>query len=585
MALLNTNLLAPAVLAASLSAALGAQAQIPTKCLEIESILVDACISETDCPGSTEGMNEMVRFITGPAPISLSNLVFTFYSSTFRGIVQNAATASLTAQLNATIQGCGHLVEPPAGVIPAGKRVIFITSTNMCVQANPFTNLNDTLYIIFQAPGNSQGHFRNSDMVGQPVTTTPGPPMMRWLRMSVTGTACGDTATYDANQLVNVYGTYGGTSAENDGATANFTWPGQPVVSYVNYGCQAPFVPTLVSVPGGGGSIACGGTAALAGVVSGAHVSVLWRGGAGSFGDAHALATTYTPGNGESGPVALSFCAITACNDTICTQVVVTIDGGGAVAVSHTVLDGCATHCITFAATSAVGNSYLWDFGDDSFSSDSSAAHCYTIPGQYTATLVVQQSNGCPDLQRTVGPFTISPSPTAHFSWSPQAPTVADPQVQFTDESSGATVWAWLFGDPAGSISTQASPAFTFPGAGCYPVTFAVMNAAGCADTTTALVCIAAHADSLVVPNVFSPNGDGHNDTFRVTGGNLASLDVQVFNRWGQKVARMERIHQAWDGRSAAGEVLPEGTYFYLLHAVAADGKVYDLHGTVTLLR
>ena len=103
MALLNTNLLAPAVLAASLSAALGAHAQIPTKCLEIESILVDACISETDCPGSTEGMNEMVRFITGPQPIALADLQFTFYSSNFLGIAQDATIASLIAQLNASI--------------------------------------------------------------------------------------------------------------------------------------------------------------------------------------------------------------------------------------------------------------------------------------------------------------------------------------------------------------------------------------------------------------------------------------------------------------------------------------------------
>ncbi|HRN35805.1 MAG TPA: hypothetical protein PLL18_02700, partial [Flavobacteriales bacterium] len=84
-----------------------AYAQVPTKCLEIESILVDACISATDCPSSTEGMNEMARFITGPDAIALGDLQFQFYSSTFRGIVQNATTAALTSQLNATIQGCG----------------------------------------------------------------------------------------------------------------------------------------------------------------------------------------------------------------------------------------------------------------------------------------------------------------------------------------------------------------------------------------------------------------------------------------------------------------------------------------------
>ncbi|MEO7081986.1 MAG: hypothetical protein ABIY71_10685, partial [Flavobacteriales bacterium] len=60
------NVPASIALAGAVLFSTGLRAQIPTKCLEIESILVDACISETDCPSSTEGMNEMVRFITGP---------------------------------------------------------------------------------------------------------------------------------------------------------------------------------------------------------------------------------------------------------------------------------------------------------------------------------------------------------------------------------------------------------------------------------------------------------------------------------------------------------------------------------------
>ena len=88
-----------------------------------------------------------------------------------------------------------------------------------------------------------------------------------------------------------------------------------------------------------------------------------------------------------------------------------------------------------------------------------------------------------------------------------------------------------------------------------------------------------------MVPNIFTPNGDGQNDVFRVLGGNLTSLEVQFFNRWGQEVARIERRNQVWDGHTPAGEPLSAGTYFYVLHAIGEAGKVYDLHGTVTLLR
>ncbi len=791
-------------LIASLAGALlftsGLWAQVPTKCLEIESILADACISDTDCPGSTEGMNEMVRFITGPAPIALGNLQFEFYSSSFQGISQNSTTADLTAQLDASIQGCGHLLEPPGGVIPPGSQVIFVTSTAMCVQANSFTALSDTLYIIYQNAGNSQGHFKNNNLVLQPVSPTPGPPLSRWLRMFVTGTGCGDTATYDANQLVNIYGTYAGSSAENDGATVIFSWPGTPTPTYVNFGCQAPFTPTLVSLVSGGGPIACGASTALVGSVSGDYASLLWQGGGGSFSDPNALTTSYTPGGGDNGDVVLSFCAITACGDTLCAQVTVTtgetpqvtiigdstlcldtdlntltasgadgylwstgevtpsiqvgltelgpvwvlgtsacgsdsafttisiltdtlshqditcngastgeltytVQGGAlpysflwntgatseqhtglaagtynvsvtdadgctrqasytliepsaltatvgadtticpggqavltaqgaggtpdytyawspegpvvspaqttaytvvvsdangceaaplqvtvtvpegqAVNVTSTALDGCATHCITFTASSSAQNSYTWNLGDGATAADSVVEHCYATPGQYTVDLVVVQGSGCPDITSSVGPFTIAAAPAADFSWTPTTPTGSNPQVQFADLSSGASSWAWQFGDPAGSSSTDPSPAFIYPGAGCYPVSLVVTNDAGCTDNAAQQLCISGQ-DSLIVPNVFSPNHDGRNDFFQITGGGLTALDVQVFNRWGQEMVRLKRVGQTWDGRSPTGDVLPEGTYFYVLHAVEHSGETYDLHGTVTLLR
>ena len=96
-------------------------AQIPTKCLEIESILVDACNPSSLCPGSSEGQNEMVRFRVGPADIALGDLEADWPNNNWRGLVQNGTTASITSQLNATIASCGRLIEPPLGIIPAGR--------------------------------------------------------------------------------------------------------------------------------------------------------------------------------------------------------------------------------------------------------------------------------------------------------------------------------------------------------------------------------------------------------------------------------------------------------------------------------
>lgn len=88
--------------------------KIPTKCLKNESVLVDAC--NAACSGANEGENEMFRFIVGPAPIPLGQLSAQWATpNAFLGWVQDAASANVTAQLNATITNCGYLIEPPGG--------------------------------------------------------------------------------------------------------------------------------------------------------------------------------------------------------------------------------------------------------------------------------------------------------------------------------------------------------------------------------------------------------------------------------------------------------------------------------------
>ena len=76
-------------------------------CFTINSILVDAC-------GNPEGENEMVRFTVGASPLQVSSLNVSWPSTNlnFLGICQNANTAQKVADLNATIQSCGYLLEP-----------------------------------------------------------------------------------------------------------------------------------------------------------------------------------------------------------------------------------------------------------------------------------------------------------------------------------------------------------------------------------------------------------------------------------------------------------------------------------------
>jgi len=85
----------------------------------------------------------------------------------------------------------------------------------------------------------------------------------------------------------------------------------------------------------------------------------------------------------------------------------------------------------------------------------------------------------------------------------------------------------------------------------------------------------------LIIPNVFTPNGDGVNDTFFIPGlDTYSENEIVIINRWGNDVYEKKNYKNDW-----TGEGLPEGTYFYILK-VFTDAGEWDVYkGYVTLLR
>ena len=95
---------------------------------------------------------------------------------------------------------------------------------------------------------------------------------------------------------------------------------------------------------------------------------------------------------------------------------------------------------------------------------------------------------------------------------------------------------------------------------------------------------------SLDVPNVFTPNGDGVNDEFRVAFKSLATYSCQIFNRWGRLVYKSTDPGKGWDG-TINGKPAAPGAYYYVIQATGTDdddeGKPvkYKLSGDINLLR
>ncbi|MGZ3756629.1 MAG: T9SS type B sorting domain-containing protein [Mucilaginibacter sp.] len=85
----------------------------------------------------------------------------------------------------------------------------------------------------------------------------------------------------------------------------------------------------------------------------------------------------------------------------------------------------------------------------------------------------------------------------------------------------------------------------------------------------------------LIIPNAFTPNGDGVNDTFVIPGLDTYSQnEIVIINRWGNDVYEKKNYQNDWTGNG-----LPEGTYFYILKVYNLAGIWDTYKGYVTLLR
>ncbi|WP_443943537.1 Calx-beta domain-containing protein [Pedobacter sp. AW1-32] len=100
--------------------------------------------------------------------------------------------------------------------------------------------------------------------------------------------------------------------------------------------------------------------------------------------------------------------------------------------------------------------------------------------------------------------------------------------------------------------------------------------------TNVATVTITSNFTDITIPNLFTPNGDGRNDTFEIRGLNqYQETELSIVNRWGNEVYHSRGYQNNW-----TGEGLNEGTYYYLLRAKRAGSNEWTVFkGYITLIR
>jgi gliding motility-associated-like protein len=218
----------------------------------------------------------------------------------------------------------------------------------------------------------------------------------------------------------------------------------------------------------------------------------------------------------------------------------------------------------------------------------------------------------------TWSPATIDNQHTGIYTFTPDAGQCASattfnyevnpiPSINSTAKDTavydGAVLPPYDFAiSPSGNIRwTNSNPAIGLPASGTGPVpSFTAGNMTddpitatitvtpfinGCSGATyTYKVTVLPLNKDIFVPNAFSPNGDGTNDQLFVFGNYIATVELHIFNQWGQQMVTLTSTRQGWDGKFK-GSAQPVGVYVYILKAVMTDGRRVNKKGSITLVR
>jgi gliding motility-associated-like protein len=370
-----------------------------------------------------------------------------------------------------------------------------------------------------------------------------------------------------ASPVVNAAGTYtmtvtdpvnGCSSTDTVVVTNNSTVPD------INAGSGQTINCAITSVNLSGSSVTSGATFNWAGpgIVSGGTTATPTVNAAGTY-----TLTVTDPSNG---------CSVTATTIVNANTTPPVANAGSDQAI------GCGTPTAILngsGSSAGAGINYSWTTtGGNIIAGSNSVSPTVDQAGTYTIT-VTDSNNGC-SASASVN-VTGTPSPIASFTANPV--TGAPPlNVTFTNTSQYANTYVWIFGDGSGSVTTDASNLYSNPGT--YTAMLIASDNLQCPDTTETTIVVFDYF-TMLIPNVFTPNGDNSNDIFTITSTGVESMNVQIYDRWGLKLAEWDNIAGGWDGRTSSGSIASDGTYYYLITAKGQDGEEHFYKGFLTLLR
>ena len=242
----------------------------------------------------------------------------------------------------------------------------------------------------------------------------------------------------------------------------------------------------------------------------------------------------------------------------------------------------CVNKAVAFTNQStAVGSgavTYTWSDNASNIASTTNANFTYATAGSYSVKLKAQ-SNSCANLKDSITKVISIENPVSAVRYNTVDVAVND-NIQLQSRNFG-NKYTWspttglnniFISNPNATLSQQQE----------YLVTIGVPS--GCSTKDTILVRVQT-GNTIYVPNVFTPNGDGKNDKVIIIPVGISQLKVfRIYNRWNKKVFETSDINNGWDGK-VNGVLQPLDTYVWVVEAITKDGTLIAKTGSITLLR
>ncbi|MBK6836692.1 MAG: gliding motility-associated C-terminal domain-containing protein [Bacteroidetes bacterium] len=248
-----------------------------------------------------------------------------------------------------------------------------------------------------------------------------------------------------------------------------------------------------------------------------------------------------------SAPLAL----ITSSNDTICSGESVTLNATGA-------------------------NTYTWS---PAISLNTTSGANVIADPSTTTTYTLTSNDGTCNSSQTIQ-VAVYDSPIANFTSNFVDSLEVNSTIQLTNTSSNANIIEWQFCDYNTSNNNNIDLILDEVGLCCIELTAKKNN---CYDSISK--CFVVYEPSyIIIPNVFSPNGDGKNDFYKMDGIGITTFHCEIYNRFGQKLYVWDGINGYWDGKTKTG-IAVDGTYYYIINYSAPDLHSKTERGFLTLTR